>query len=63
MAAARRIGDVDKMAPETGFALADIALFRGGRGALRLGLSALPESSRRETGPARAAYVDRLATL
>ncbi len=35
----------------TGFSVAELAPFRGGRGALRLGLAALPEPVWRDTGP------------
>lgn len=39
----------------TGFSVADLAPFRGGRGALRLGLGALAEHDWRDTGPGLAA--------
>jgi hypothetical protein len=39
----------------TGFSVADLAPFRGGRGALRLGLGALGEEVWRDTGPGLAA--------
>ena len=38
-----------------GFSVADLAPFRGGRGALRLGLSVLAQDAWRDTGPGRAA--------
>ncbi len=41
----------------TGFSVAELAPFRGGRGALRLGLGALAESDWRDTGPGLAARV------
>ncbi len=39
----------------TGFSVAELAPFRGGRGALRLGLGALPAEAWRDTGPGLAA--------
>ncbi len=63
MGAARQTGHGDEMVPVPGFALADMAPFRGGRGALRLGLSALPERCWRETGAARAARAAAKAVI
>lgn len=39
----------------SGFSVAELAPFRGGRGALRLGLSVLPDAAWRDVGPALAA--------
>lgn len=47
----------------TGFSVATIAPFRGGRGALRLGLGALPESDWLDTGPERASRAAAKAAI
>jgi dimethylamine monooxygenase subunit A len=47
----------------SGFSVADLAPFRGGRGALRLGLSVLPEAVWRDNGPGLAARAAAKAAI